>query len=357
MKKNNYIKTIVFSLVISLVLCIPFYFLSSLTSLLLPLVVMDILVFFIGSTGLGLKKLESKGYNKTKLQINLVCVATMLSIPMCCLFLNLQITEANKYTPENVLNIKKEILFNLDKSLLTKNREQYYLYVSGHDLTKFKFVREGKIDFYYEKDNAYDDTKYISKMINENIDYYKNKLGLNSDFNMTIAIVDKMVLDRTIGSYISNNDITLLTSKVRVDEMKQDYESRRQTMLTTYEESIFHEYAHQVLMKAADERNISFERLPNWLIEGTAVYIAAELSGKELYTSNGKLKDLDKDKRFKGIKAQEYYTESGYFITYLYDNYGDNVIEDILDNMKDNDIYEAIEKVTGKKFDELLDLY
>lgn len=354
-KKKIYIKIIVISVLLILLISPAAYFIDALGNLFLILTILDCIVLFIGITGLGLKLIKTDLFSFDELKSIVVFISIIAALPIACSFFNKVIVTANRYTQENIKQDKIDILVNLDKNKFLVKLEQYHFYVNGHDLKEDKSITKNNIKYYYETEECFNDVKNVEGIINNQKVEYKALMGVNSDIYMKIGLVDEWVMGRTIGSYFENNDIILLTNSYEIDEIKKFLELQGKILENNYDEVVLHEYLHKLLKKSGEERGIDFNYFPQWFIEGTGTYISRKTLDLEMLPSEGKVKDLTNDENFRGNKAAEYYAESAFLIEYLLETYGDTIIVDILNDMsKTKDIYKSLENVTGQTFDNIV---
>ncbi|MGL5353166.1 MAG: hypothetical protein ACRDA5_07555, partial [Clostridium sp.] len=269
-------------------------------------------------------------------------------------FINKIITTANGNELSDIGNDKKQILFNLDKELFMKKLERYTFVVNGLDFSEFTHVKKDNIDFYYENEKSFNSIKTIEELIKVRGKEFEKLFGLEKIDNIKIGVADKMIFKRTIASYFNNNDTMMISSSDTLEDLKKQYEDKGQILENTFEESVLHEYIHQLLKRAADERGIKFSDLPNWFIEGTATYIYKDSVGEEMLGFTDKKVNIKNDKSFKGKNQAIYYNQSMYLTKYLFDKQGEYVVVDILDEMaKGNDVYKSIENIVGESFEEI----
>lgn len=113
-----------------------------------------------------------------------------------------------------------------------------------------------------------------------------------------------------------------------------------------------HEYSHYRLRAFTNSHGVDYNKVPEWFDEGIADYNSGQT--KNMPSIKVNLKDLTTYEQYK--KVYEYpkdpYAESYCAVNYLVKHYGQNIIKNILLNLKDNDFNQSLKLCTNKNLDE-----
>lgn len=196
-----------------------------------------------------------------------------------------------------------------------------------------------------------------------------NLLNLEEAINTEIVILNSLstadIYNSSIGGFVNliNNKIYLLNEnslKYMSEEEIESYEKYMGTAPnlddTTFEVTVAHEYTHKLTIDLMNKYKIETTTLPTWFYEGIAVYSENMYMKKDMPLTATRLGNIKDNGNFSGMNAPAYYKRAGIFINYLIQTYGEDIIANLAKNMDENtDIYKALEKVTEKNFDELIE--
>lgn len=159
----------------------------------------------------------------------------------------------------------------------------------------------------------------------------KNVSGVYSDF------------DKLIGIQVYDEDIENIVEE-------------KETVLYFFQKSILHEYTHYATNRKIDNIGVNNTIFPHWFIEGIAEYVGNDTTTIKYEHFSFKwlsLKELSSYHQWQVARLTEDvdpYLQSYFAIHLLLEVYGENVIQDIMEETKEtNDFYQAFEQVTGKE--------
>ncbi|MCM3685139.1 collagenase [Mesobacillus subterraneus] len=137
----------------------------------------------------------------------------------------------------------------------------------------------------------------------------------------------------------------------KVDSILQELE----TPLYYFQKTILHEYAHYATFRKIGDSGAMGDAFPLWFIEGVAEYIGndkTEVHYESFHYETLSLKSISGEDKWKEARLNpdaDPYLQSYFTVNYLMQDYGENVVTDLIDKTKEtDDFYIALEQVTGK---------
>jgi hypothetical protein len=137
----------------------------------------------------------------------------------------------------------------------------------------------------------------------------------------------------------------------KVDSILQELE----TPLYYFQKTILHEYAHYATFRKIGDSGAMGDAFPLWFIEGVAEYIGndkTEVHYESFHYETLSLKSISGEDEWKEARLNpdaDPYLQSYFTVNYLIQEYGENVVIDLIDKTKEtDDFYMALEQVTGK---------
>jgi hypothetical protein len=129
-----------------------------------------------------------------------------------------------------------------------------------------------------------------------------------------------------------------------------------ETPLYFFQKSILHEYAHYTTFMKIAEAETFGDLFPTWFLEGIAEYVANDKTEVDIglipYEAQP-LEDISWDNDFHEVRydgISEPYLQSYFTVNYLIQEYGINVVNELIYKTKETeDFYEALEQVTEKQ--------
>jgi hypothetical protein len=128
-----------------------------------------------------------------------------------------------------------------------------------------------------------------------------------------------------------------------------------ETPLYFFQKSILHEYAHYATFIKITEAETYGGLFPTWFLEGIAEYVANDKTEVDIglipYETQP-LEEISWDDDFHEVRhagISEPYLQSYYTVNYLIQEYGINVVNELMYKTKETeDFYIALEQLTGK---------
>jgi hypothetical protein len=129
-----------------------------------------------------------------------------------------------------------------------------------------------------------------------------------------------------------------------------------ETPLYFFQKSILHEFAHYTTFMKIAEAETFGDLFPTWFLEGIAEYVANDKTEVDIglipYEAQP-LEDISWDNDFHEVRydgISEPYLQSYFTVNYLIQEYGINVVNELIYKTKETeDFYEALEQVTEKQ--------
>ncbi|MBT2680184.1 hypothetical protein J7E38_14305 [Bacillus sp. ISL-35] len=128
-----------------------------------------------------------------------------------------------------------------------------------------------------------------------------------------------------------------------------------ETPLYFFQKSILHEYAHYATFNKIEKAETFGDLFPTWFLEGISEYVGNDKT-EVGFDSNPyealPLKDISWDNDFHEVRQSgisEPYLQSYFTVNYLIQEYGINVVDELIYRTKESeDFYEALEQLTEK---------
>jgi hypothetical protein len=116
--------------------------------------------------------------------------------------------------------------------------------------------------------------------------------------------------------------------------------------------TLTHEYSHYRLRAFTNSHGVDYNKVPEWFDEGIAHYNSGRIMDMPSIKVN--LKDLTTYEQYNKVYTypKDPYAESYCAVNYLIKHYGQNIITNILLNLKDNDFNQSLKLCTNKTLDE-----
>jgi hypothetical protein len=128
-----------------------------------------------------------------------------------------------------------------------------------------------------------------------------------------------------------------------------------ETPLYYFQKTILHEYAHYATFRKIGDAGAFGDAFPQWFIEGVAEYVGndkTDVHYESFQYETLSLENIGEGDDWKEARLNpdaDPYMQSYFTVNYLIQEYGVNVVTDLIDKTKEtDDFYIALEQVTGK---------
>ncbi|MEG0295872.1 MAG: hypothetical protein RR620_04070 [Clostridium sp.] len=280
--------------------------------------------------------------------------------------LNEILTVACNYDEDKINEMKSSVLnddYDID-SLIT----MYSISKFEQQIDTLESEKRDDITFYYDDINSKDSIEVIEDSIINFHSKINTIFKLDNEINAEIVILNSLSTESennsTTAGYVNrHNNKIYLNSKYSmeyVNDIDREFLERYYTNNESVDERAYptiaiHEYTHKLTNDIINNYELMGANFPKWFYEGLAVYSEYLYNEKEIPLSTTNKGDLKDNNNFDGLNASFFYERAGVLMNNLLKNNGENFILNLLDNMqKGNDIYIAIEEVTGESFDSIV---
>ncbi|MCM3666141.1 collagenase [Mesobacillus subterraneus] len=256
--------------------------------------------------------------------------------------------ELNDRTGENSTlyeTLRTAMHLNYDSELETELKRQSMMKKDDH------------VTIYYQEEN-----KDLIPLVIETLKRANTKTyQLLGDYDQ--SSIDLIFMNRENLEQLSNIDgaagfysdflkvMGLTIDPEKVDSILQELE----TPLYYFQKTILHEYAHYATFRKIGDSGAMGDAFPLWFIEGVAEYIGndkTEVHYESFHYETLSLKSISGEDKWKEARLNpdaDPYLQSYFTVNYLMQDYGENVVTDLIDKTKEtDDFYIALEQVTGK---------
>jgi hypothetical protein len=213
------------------------------------------------------------------------------------------------------------------------------------------------VEIYYQEENS-----ELIPLVTETLNWADDKTSeVLGDYDKTK--IDMIFMNRENLEQLSNIDgvagyysdflkvMGLTVDPEDVDSILQELE----TPLYYFQKTILHEYAHYATFRKIGESGAMGDAFPLWFIEGVAENIGndkTEVQYESFQYEALSLKSISGGEEWEEARLNpdaDPYLQSYFTVYYLIQEYGENVVTDLIDKTKETeDFYIALEQVTGK---------
>lgn len=204
-------------------------------------------------------------------------------------------------------------------------------------------IKSDGYEFYYDTEDSKSQIEEVKSYIEENDDNVFELLNIEVSEKPSIIITerfrDENATEDMLGYIQEDKVINILNDKEINEEAG-----------TSVKETALHEYTHWLTIMKGDKLGYNSLELPSWFVEGLAYYMEFKCSNVEIPDDGYDIVSLSDQKEEFSAYAID---QSVIFINYLVKNYGNESIDKILYECKNEYLEDAIKKVTNKDIDEI----
>lgn len=281
---------------------------------------------------------------------------------------------------ENYLNNNITTVYAGDNDKINEVKENYKEYERevSMELQKMKLSniydaleseKRENITYYYDIPTSKESIDIINNIISETHMKINELFKLDDNINASIAILSSFervnVKDIQAEGFVNNlnnvihfksyNTYKTYTMPHLSGSWDEYYTLKEEDIMSKYKSLVIHEYTHKLTNDLIDKNEIDRLEIPRWFYEGVAIYSEKICSNEEVKYDITEKVDIKDSSGFNTNDPKNYYETSGKLIDFLINNYGNNIVNEILlEFTNTNDFEISVEKITNKTFDELL---
>lgn len=292
--------------------------------------------------------MSSKSFLRIRFWVTLFTLLFIIFIVSMFSMLKIFQKELNARTGENstlYTTLKTTMSLNYDSELEMELKDKSMMKKYDH------------VEIYYQEENS-----ELIPLVTETLNWADDKTSeVLGDYDKTK--IDMIFMNRENLEQLSNIDgvAGFYSDFIKVMGINVDPENiesildEKETALYFFQKTVLHEYAHYATFRKFEEAGASRDSFPEWFVEGIADYVGndkTEVQYDSFQYETLPLESIswgdDWQKARLNLNA-DLYMQSYFTVKYLIQEYGENVVTDLIDKTKEtDDFYIALEQITGK---------